>query len=170
MIETCETIPLTVLKAYPETECDCVRCKSMCRNPCWPVPEDAERLMDAGHAGKLMLNWWEGKERVYVLCGANPGYEGEMASEGLEFESLLDGMLSMMMSVDPFSDLSSGCVFQSKNGMCELHDRGLKPVEGRRMHHGRDSIQLREAIVATWKTDAGSKALARWKQLVNFKE
>lgn len=46
------------LLEIPESECSCDSCKAMCERPCWPSPEDAERLIDAGYGDKLMLDFW----------------------------------------------------------------------------------------------------------------
>lgn len=90
------------------SECHCARCQQMCRVPCIGTPEDIERLVDAGYADRLTPTEW--------LVGCYVG--------------LTDGPISMIQP----ETVNGWCTFYH-NGLCELHDRGLKPTEGRLTRH-----------------------------------
>lgn len=89
--------------------CNCNICQSQCRRaPCLGTPQDIWALMKAGYKDKLSFTLWE---VGYVL--------GE-----------LDFGIPM---VQP-TQTPQGCVF-FKDGLCELHDLGLKPTEGKLSYH-----------------------------------
>ena len=50
---------------------------------------------------------------------------------------------------------SSGCIFLTSNGLCSIHDRGLKPTEGKLAIHDLADDSLRESICKTWATEEG---------------
>lgn len=143
----------------------------MCSRPCWPTPEEANKLIQKGYANKLMLDYWNYYEddwggNIEILCPANPGYEGEDAPSTEAF-SVFD-MLSP-------TDLTSGCIMQNeKTGLCELHDKKLKPIEGRLNHHseviGGDDIinQTHEAVAMLWKSKEGLNIINKWKKEVEY--
>ncbi|GAB6119660.1 hypothetical protein [Dysgonomonas termitidis] len=89
-------------------ECDCPECRAQCRVPCLGTPDDILKLIRAGHAGKLKLTFW----CVGMALGKYPC------------------PVPMVQAVKT----GAGCVFLS-NGLCELHDSGLKPTEGKLSHH-----------------------------------
>lgn len=156
-----KTIPL---EQFTESEpCSCHVCVDYCKRPCWPIPAEALRLIDAGYANRLMADAWIAEEGpIWLLCGANPGYEGKNAS-GLDgYMNMMFGLLEMLAGTTP---LNSGCIFL-RNGLCELHDAGLKPFEGRVAHHSRDSGDIHEAVAAAWNNDEGRAIIARWRTLV----
>ncbi len=94
-------------KCHP-SECSCSRCQKMCQVPCLGTPEDIERLVDAGYTDRLRPTDW--------LVGALVG--------------ITDGPVSM---IQPGTE-NGWCTFYH-NGLCELHDKGLKPTEGRLTRH-----------------------------------
>ena len=117
----------------------------MCeRRPCWPTPDDAQRLIDAGHADRLMLDWWfdnEQNKTVYVLTPAITGREGGQAPA-----------------------IPSGrCTFFSDEGLCRLHDLGLKPTEGRQaLCKERTPDGLHEQVGRTWDGADGKTVIDAW--------
>ena len=115
--------------------------------------------MDAGFGGKLMRDCDELDEDVGILCGANPGYEGLCA--------VMDEGLSAMIVG---SAIMTGCAFQLECGLCDLHGRGLKPIEGRiaSCAESYDGEGLHEAVAATWDTDEGRRVLERWRKEVGY--
>lgn len=90
------------------SECHCARCQQMCHVPCLGTPEDIEKLVDAGYADRLRPTEW----LVASLIG------------------LADGPISMIQP----EVVNGWCTFYH-NGLCELHDKGLKPTEGRLSRH-----------------------------------
>jgi hypothetical protein len=125
--------------------CSCDECKAMCeRRPCWPTPDDAQRLIDAGYANRLMLDWWFDKAQdktVYVLTPAIVGREAGQAPA-----------------------IPSGrCTFLNEQGLCRLHDLGLKPTEGRQaLCKERTPAGLHEQIGQTWEGSAGKTVIDAW--------
>lgn len=90
------------------TNCTCQVCRSYCRTPCLGTPDDILRLLEAGYAAKLTLTYWA----VGMLLGVT---QTPIA------------MVQLIMR-------PQGCIL-FRDGLCELHTRGLKPTEGRLAHH-----------------------------------
>jgi hypothetical protein len=86
------------------TACSCDRCKSQCHTPCLGTPEDIGKLIDAGYRNRLAPTSW----LVGMLMG------------------VIDRPIEM---VQPKVE-NGWCTFYH-DGLCELHDKGLKPTEGR---------------------------------------
>ena len=91
------------------TNCKCEKCKSQCHTPCLGTPEDIIKLIDAGYKDRLSPTLWA----VGMLMG------------------LTDKPIKMIQAR---REDSGWCTF-FHNGLCELHDSGLKPTEGRLSHH-----------------------------------
>lgn len=90
-------------------ECKCQACQMQCLTcPCLGTPEDIERLIDAGYREKLALTDW---------------YVGMMM-----------GVIGHPVPMVQALQTETGCIFL-QNGLCELHNKGLKPTEGRLSHH-----------------------------------
>lgn len=89
--------------------CKCEACRNQCRTPCLGTPDDILRLMDAGYTDKLAVTYW----CVGMFLGR------------------LDYPIMMVQAV---TTDEGWCVFHHE-GLCELHDKGLKPAEGRLSHH-----------------------------------
>lgn len=133
-------------------ECSCDTCKEMCRRPCWGTPEDAKKIIDAGYGHRLMRDFWGGEngdQNTEILCPALKGHEGQKA---------------------PFFPRSpDGCTFW-KDGLCELHDLGLKPTEGKlatcnpKIMDDDGEISLHEEIYMTWKNPEAEKFVEEWEQ------
>lgn len=97
----------------------------MCRaSTCLCSPEGAQRLIDAGHGARLAAYFFPGGFAI----GAAPKVGGR------EFSSTHQGP----------------CSFFSEAGGCELHDAGLKPLEGQLAHHLRHWLPIRQFVVALW--------------------
>ena len=142
----------------PTRSCACARCVAMCeRNPGWPTPAEAVRLMDQGLASRLMLDWWEPDEVLpdgaLILCPASVGHEGALAP-------LLDGSWFMPA-------VKGRCTFL-QNGRCGIY--AVRPQECRTAIHpggGRPEhlvMEEHEAVAAQWATPEGRAAVARWRQ------
>lgn len=126
----------------------------MCKRPCWGTPEDAKRLIDAGYGHRLTRDFWGSREDgvnvdTHILCPALKGYEGTKA---------------------PFFPRSEeGCTFW-KDGLCELHDLGLKPIEGKLATckpselDESGEIALHEEIYLTWKNPEAQQFVMDWEE------
>lgn len=89
--------------------CNCDRCKAQCHTPCLGTPEDIERLIKAGYGDRLALTEWV----AGVLMG--------VCKEPIKM-------------IQARLEDNGWCTFYH-DGLCELHDKGLKPTEGRLSHH-----------------------------------
>lgn len=87
-------------------QCSCEKCKSLCHTPCLGTPEDIEALIQKGYGDRLVFTSWG----VGVLAG------------------LTDKVIKM---VQPRLEPNGWCTFRREDGLCELHDKGLKPLEGK---------------------------------------
>lgn len=92
---------------YP-VSCDCPRCRRQCLTPCLGTPEDIRRLVEAGYEKDLRLTFWA--------------------------VGMLVGRISFPIPMIQAYQTSHGCVFW-RDGLCSLHDKGLKPTEGRLSYH-----------------------------------
>lgn len=104
-------------------ECKCALCKQQCHTPCLGTPQYIERLIDSGYAEKLEPTLW---------------------------------MAGMMMGVISFPVLmiqakkENRCCIFFHEGLCELHDRGLKPTEGRLSHHSTKIDNFKPSKSISW--------------------
>ena len=89
-------------------ECRCAACRAQCRTPCLGTPEDILRILKAGYKERLSPTLWGVGLVLGRLPYAVPMVQARQA----------DGY----------------CTF-FRNGLCELHDAGLKPTEGRLSYH-----------------------------------
>jgi len=142
----------TILRSISEPpKCDCATCRGMCeRIPCWPTQEEAVALISAGLGPKLMVAETPGG--IALLCPATPGSEGRSIAWP-----------------HPWSQATLPCVFYGPGG-CSLHDRGLKPIEGRYAHCRVDvPDDLHEAIAESWDTK-GRRLVSMWIRRFGAKE
>ena len=99
-----------------QTECQCQKCKEQCRTPCLGTPDDILQLIKKGYADKLAITYWAVGMTV--------------------------GKLSAPIPMVQIKRTENGCIF-FRDGLCELHDSGLKPTEGKLSHH---TIKLENCI------------------------
>lgn len=128
-------------------ECTCKICKDMCKRPCWPTPEGAERLINAGYSNRLMLDYWTGDNYIYIVSPALKGSEGNEA---------------------PFWP-TGRCNFQNKKGLCELHNKNLKPLEGKLASCKNNIRYLHKYIAKLWDTEKGRTVVRLWKKNIKMK-
>ena len=144
---------MNILK-LKEPHCDCDKCKGMCKRPCWPTPKEAKKLIDSGYAKRLMLDYWAAEPNIYIVCPALKGYEGKETPYWPSGEK--------------------GCTFQDSKGLCEIHDKKLKPIEGRVAHHSEigngSGLDLHKAVAKLWNSKEGRDIVLLWKQKVWRKE
>ena len=137
------------LDVLPST-CDCERCSNMCRAPCCGTPDEMLALIKAGFANRLCFDNLD-----FCPDDIHPalkGYEGGLAS------------------YQTYSNL--GCTFW-KEGKCELHSLGLKPMGGRYSHHDLSSDDWNKVvtfITKSWETKKAAKVIDIWKKLVKYNE
>lgn len=89
-------------------QCSCSICKQQCNTPCLGTPDDIEKIIDAGYSDRLALTQWAAGMLLGVTTSIIPMIQPVVGKEY--------------------------CAF-FENGLCILHDKGLKPTEGRLSHH-----------------------------------
>lgn len=93
---------------HKPVQCNCERCKEMCHTPCLGTPHDILLLIKAGYADRLAYTEW--------LTG------------------YIMGFTKSMIPMVQIKKEGNWCNFYHE-GICELHDKGLKPTEGRLAYH-----------------------------------
>lgn len=103
-------------------ECKCAKCRSQCfQTPCLGTPYDIVKLLLNGYHESLIHTVWA----VGMVVGSGiPPVEMIQLEQG-----------------------KSGCVL-FKDGLCPLHDLGLKPTEGRLSSHEikADNFNFRKSL------------------------
>lgn len=152
------------LKDYDQDYSECKGClkgQKFCERACWPTPQEAKLLIEAGYGDKLMLDVWHNSKDgdTELLCPATPGYETKGAP-GRDPVSILESLLG---GPNP---LRGGCVFQEpETKLCLLHSEGLKPFEGRKscckIENGKG---LHKAVASSWDTEEARELINVWKE------
>jgi hypothetical protein len=118
-----------IIKTVKPVACDCAGCKDMCKTaPCMPTPKEAEKILLAGHAKKLVPT----TNLAFRQWGVPPIH-----------------MLAPMMT-------EQGCAFLDAVGHCTLHEAGLKPLEGRLsscQNTLEQHVAIPMAVLQTWTTN-----------------
>lgn len=117
----------------------------MCRHrPCWPTPDDVQRLIEADYADRLMVDWWFDRDKgktIYLLTPAIVGRESGEAPAHPE----------------------GACTFLNADGLCQIHDGGLKPTEGQIALCGNRTPEgLHERIARAWDDVVAQALIDRW--------
>ncbi len=128
----------------PESECSCDKCAAMCdHRPCWGTPDEMRKIIEAGFGERLMRDYWSKPDaEIDILAPAIVGYEGQSA---------------------PWWPMGR-CTFLTDDGLCSLHDLGLKPIEGRLAHHDGGSKAVHRAVAMRWDTRKGRRLVDEWEQ------
>lgn len=132
------------LEKYKPSVCDCKWCRDSCKNrPCWPTPEEALKIIDAGYTKYLMCDFWDDPEGdTYIIGPAFKGCEGRIPS---------------------WSKFTGCCALLSDDGLCKLHSKDLKPLEGRLVSHTNSNKDVHKLIASLWKSEIGKSVVERWR-------
>ncbi|MDT3358486.1 MAG: hypothetical protein LIR47_03985 [Spirochaetota bacterium] len=128
-------------KFPPSPHCSCSICLSYCARPGWPLVEEARSAVEAGMAGRLMLEF--SPDFSYgILAPAFRGNEGYFA-------------LSLYAR--------QGCTFL-QDGKCTICCEPFRPLECRFCHHARtgQGLACHQAIARQWNTSKGKRVVHRW--------
>jgi len=105
-------------------ECKCKECKKQCASTvCLGTPQDIKKIIDAGYGDKIKPTTWKAGR----MLGVTQDDVFMFASEQTE----------------------KGCIF-FVDGLCQLHDKGLKPTEGRLSHHSTKLENFKPAKSISW--------------------
>jgi hypothetical protein len=154
-MKTTKETALSIIDEFPDVECQCTKCQSMCWRPCFGTPDDIQKLIEAGYEDRLCLDNHCGFEKNAEIDLLSPALKGHESS------------FAPLMSGSP-----EGCTFL-KDGKCELHDKGLKPSQGRKaIHNHRDTKEEEEkytggklgaSISELWKDEKAQKMVEDFK-------
>lgn len=114
------------------SQCRCERCQQQCHTPCLGTPNDILKLIESGYKDRLEPTIWD----AGMVMGAtdHPIWMVQARVEG------------------------DWCTF-FHDGLCELHDKGLKPTEGKLSHHSMTlerwtkKRSLSWNVAKTWEDD-----------------
>lgn len=110
--------------------CTCEKCRRMCAaSVCVPTPDEARTLIRRGYASRMSLYQPNGNSPVNAFVAPSP----------------TDPKARVLPNTN-----QGACTF-FKEEKCQLHDIGLKPLEGRLAHHDRDWREIRVHVVSHWK-------------------
>jgi len=129
--------------------CKCNLCKQQCKTPCLGTPEDIEKIIDAGHHEKIFATDW---------------YAGVMAGSATRPTFMFQAELV---------EETGFCVFY-KEGLCTLHDSGLKPTEGKLSHHSTkiDNFKFNKSlswmIAKEWENPENKEIILRIVEKLNY--
>lgn len=119
-----------ILEIEPPPSCVCETCTKMCeREPCWGTPEEIQRIIEAGYGDKLCPEPWDGINIIPMR---------KMEYYGVDSESDIRYQMS--------------CIFL-ENQKCILHEKGLKPIEGKLAHcsSSKNPSDIREKLLSIWE-------------------
>lgn len=128
--------------------CKCNECKKQCAIPCLGTPQDIEKIIDAGHNDKIFETDWY----VGMIMG------------------IIDKPIFMYQA--ELVESTGFCVF-FENGLCKLHDSGLKPTEGKLSHHStkidnfKPNKSLSWMIAKEWIDPKNADVIERIRQKLN---
>lgn len=105
------------------TECRCAKCMEQCRTPCLGTPLDILRIINAGYGDRLTPTLWAAGMALGLYPRPIAMIQANVTPEGW-------------------------CTFRRPDGLCELHDKGLKPTEGKLSDHAvlADSYDPRRSV------------------------
>jgi len=126
-----------------ESVCSCEKCKQMCAHSvCIPTPEEARELMRRGYVNRMsQYTFMDGES---YLAPSPAGLEGAHLSH----------------------TNMGACTF-FKDGLCELHDKGLKPLEGRLANHDLQWQPIRFHVISQWRGKAFQSVSAMRERVLN---
>lgn len=114
-----------------ESQCSCDTCKKLCTiAPCQGTADEMAAIQAAGFGDKLMAGFYMDLDT----------FEGPFRIVAIERND-------------------SGCPFHTSDGLCALHDLGLKPSEGRLANHSTEDHGLKAEICKTFNSDSGRELL-----------
>lgn len=128
-------------KYPPSQPCSCDICRSYCRRPGWWTVAEAAKAIEAGYGNRMMLEI--APELTFGVL--SPAFRG----------------CEMNYALQAFS--KNGCNFLA-DGLCQLHDTGLEPLECRFCHHLRigQGQKCHSDLEKDWQTPKGKELVSKW--------
>ena len=155
--ERIQAIDLSLVETIECPEKGCAVCRNMCHVPCTPTPAEAVRIIEHGLGDRL--GFAEAPDasfdkRVTYLAPSMQGNE--------------------LGKIDRYTTPGDDewCTFY-KEGQCQLHELGLKPLEGRAADCTRTInnhiSDIARAIDTSWDSEAGRTVVKRWMERYEVK-
>jgi hypothetical protein len=138
----------TLYAKYPPSEpCSCEICVNFCQRPGWWTVEEAGKVIDAGLGDRMMLEF--APDRSFGVL--SPAFKGNECNYAFQIFS------------------KNGCTFLSE-GLCELYNSGLQPLECRYCHHRRkgQGLKCHLDIEKDWDTDRAKRLIIKWGNITGF--
>ena len=133
---------INLAKRFPPSQpCTCNLCLHYCHRPGWWTIEEATRAIDAGYAGRMMLE----VSPEYTFGVLAPAFKGNESKIALQIFA------------------HQGCTFL-QNQRCELFGTGFQPLECCFCHHTRRGRgkQCHTALEKDWYRKEGQQLVIRW--------
>lgn len=129
------------IPGYEEHSCNCKSCQMMCEiSPCIPTPEQIKDYEKEGLMPFFAPTTWVDMERGAFMNVLAPKAQ-DHTIKGHPVHK---------------------CVFLN-SGKCMLHDKGLKPQEGKLAKHDMGkSTELRYQICKSWDTEEGKQLIQKY--------
>ena len=168
---------------------DCTGCSNginMCHNrPCAGTPEEFDKIIDAGYADKLRIDYWTGspessritfeetqgdgpfvelRKQLYKYQQENPNPHKE------DVEFLSGGTDNDKENYRaPFLPIGT-CKLLTKDDKCMLHDAGLKPEQGRDSccNDKKSKAKSNLHYANLWATPEGKAVIRKFKKTLNI--
>ena len=134
---------LSLQDKYPPSDpCSCEICTSFCKRPGWWTVEEATKALKAGYGNRMMLEI----SPEFTFGVLSPAFHG----------------CERFIAIQEYAHF--GCGFLTRDGLCELHETGLEPLECRFCHHERNGLGLKchSDIEKDWKTPKGQALVSEW--------
>lgn len=167
---------------------ECTGCEmgiKMCHNrPCFGSPEEFDKIIDAGYADKLRIDYYVGlpqscRIKIEDTIGDGPFaqlnkqlYEHQQEKENPFEEDVL--MLSGGTKYDngyyaPWMPVGT-CNLLTEDDKCMLHDSGLKPHQGANSCCNDEVNPAEENLyyAKLWATPKGLEVIEKFKKTVNI--
>lgn len=126
-----------------QVSCKCQLCKSQCvKSICLGTPEDIEKIIDAGYGDRIRPMGWGAGLLMNVTDHIIPMFQAD--------------------------DNHGTCVF-FKDGLCQLHEKGLKPTEGKLSHHTTTVENLVAKKSLSWNVAKEWEDPANYETIVRIK-
>ena len=191
VVDTCNQF----LSTLEQPACNCNAGVRMCKHtPCIGTVDDIEKIINAGYAKSLMLDYWIGEDSGHRALDVIKSKKTEEAPQlfkrknrpaKLHKENPFTEDVSYLVPAVVGSEgqkakfVKTGVCNFLKDNKCSLHHLDLKPVQGRmacckinRVFNDENGKQQeldeRIPVLHTWNTERGKALIERWKKEVGF--
>ena len=164
---------------------ECTGCKNgvvMCYNrPCLGTPEEFEKIIDAGFARKLRIDFWAGRTDItdenIEKCPDNnikqilidmKEYQDENPNPFSEDVEMLSGGTPNDNNYKASWNPSGKCNLLDENNLCVLHNLNLKPEQGRESCCKKEIDEAKDNLyyAKLWSTEKGKEVINKFKNTI----